>query len=224
MEYGLRDTELPKTVVIPKERQQAQDDAIKATKELQNAYKRLQGFADLAPLPPIQEITKEWLNSIIANKFDEVAEMKGITENERIQRVEGWKNIKSGANMVVTGIVRIVDKYGGAIRYDDSLHLPYIDTTGDILDAFCTRDVPEEATEHHRRLLAVARAISELRFWEFNNHVKRLPLPIILQWDNSTIAEKWATGDVLDIDPDSVKPYLRERVIVRQAYERRTIL
>ena len=224
MEYGLRDAKLPQTVVIEKERRQAEDELHADARKLQNEYKRLQGFKDLAPLPPLEGITPEWLKNIIDKKMEEVQAMPGITETERTQRLKQWSNIKKGANLKVSIISQIRQKYGDAVKFDGLLDLPYIEAQDAMLDSFCARAVPQEATEHHRRLLAVTRAVSELRFWEFNNNVKRYPLDVILQWDNVTIASKWATGEIIEVDPDSVPQYLREAVIMRQQSERKNIL
>ena len=224
MEYGLRDSKLPPTVVIDRERRQAEDELHANARKLQTEYKRLKGFPDLAPLPPLEGITQEWLKTAIAKKMEEVQAMPGITENERAQRMKQWYNIKQGANLKVSIINKIRQKYGDAVKFDELLDLPYIEAQDAKLASFCARAVPQEATEHHRRLLAVTRAVSELRFWEFNNNVKRFPLEVILQWDNLTIATKWATGEILEIDPDSVPPYLRDAVIMRQESERQNIL
>ena len=224
MEYGLRDTKLPSTVVIDQERRKVEDELRADARKLQNEYKRLKGFQDLAPLPPLEGITHDWLKNIIAKKMEEVQAMPGITEAERTQRLKQWYNIKQGANLKVSIINKIRQKYGDAVKFDELLDLPYIEAPDAILDRFCARAVPQEASEHHRRLLAVTRAVSELRFWEFNNKVKRFPLDVILQWDNVTIANKWATGEIKEVDPDSVPPYLRDAVIMRQQSERKNIL
>lgn len=224
MNFGLRHGKLPKTIVVEAERIKAADKVRQEGRNLQSDYKRLVAFPDLLPLPTLENINKEWLHGIIEGKKNEVDAMAGITENERIERKAAWTGIERAACIHVSQIARIRAKYGDAVKFDEEIRLPWIPNPEAIAEKLCARPVPEEATDHHKRLMAVCDAIAELRLWEYDHDVKRIPLDILMRWTNQTLCERWATGDILNPNPDSLPHYVRAAVKMKRQSDLENIL
>ena len=196
--------ELPKSIVIERERDDA-DQAFRAkVRRLQNAYTTLKRMEDLPQLPELQKITEAWLSSYIVEQCRTIESTKHLTAVTREQMAEEWNKIKRAASLHVNYIQAFVRENPGAnIVYDEQIENYWVTNIPDIVDAKVRRQIPEEAQEHFNRLMEVKKAITELREFEDANDLNphRLDELFALSEDVTRYAISFIDGVMLTTDP-----------------------
>ena len=196
--------ELPKSIVIERERDDA-DQAFRAkVRRLQNAYTTLKRMEDLPQLPELQKITEAWLSAYIVEQCRTIESTKHLTAVTREQMAEEWNKIKRAASLHVNYIQAFVRENPGAnIVYDEQIENYWVTNIPDIVDAKVRRQIPEEAQEHFNRLMEVKKAITELREFEDANDLNphRLDELFALSEDVTRYAISFIDGVMLTTDP-----------------------
>lgn len=195
--------ELPKSIVIERERYDA-DQAFRAkVRRLQNAYTTLAGMEDLPELPELHQITEAWLSAYIVEQCRKIESTKHLTAVTREQMAEEWKKIKRAASLHVNYIQAFVRENPDAkIVYDEQIRNYYVTNIDAIVDAKVRKPIPLEAQEHFNRLMAVKKAITELREFEDGNDLNPHPLDKLfaLAEDVTRYAISFTDGVMLTTD------------------------
>ena len=196
--------ELPESIVIKRERREA-DEAFRAKiRRLQIAYTSLKGMEDLPKLPELQKITEAWLSAFIIEQCRKIESTKHLTAVTREQMTEEWKKIKRAASPHVNYIQAFVRENPGAnIVYDEQIENYYVANIDAYIDTKVRHQIPKEAQEHFNRLMAVKEAIKELREFEDANDLNPHPLDKLfaLAADVECYAISFIDGLMLTIDP-----------------------
>ena len=196
--------ELPKSIVIERERDDA-DQAFRAkVRRLQNAYTTLKKMEDLPQLPELQQITEAWLSTYIVEQCRKIESATHLTAVTREQMAEEWNKIKKAAGLHINYIQAFIRENPSAnIVYDEQIENYWVTNIPDIVDAKVRRQIPEEAQEHFNRLMEVKKAITELREFEdatdINPH--RLDELFALSEDVTRYAISFTDGVMLTTDP-----------------------
>ena len=196
--------ELPKSIVIERERDDA-DQAFRAkVRRLQNAYTTLKRMEDLPQLPELQKITEAWLSAYIVEQCRTIESTKHLTAVTREQMAEEWNKIKRAASLHVNYIQAFVRENPSAnIVYDEQIENYWVTNIPDIVDTKVRRQIPKEAQEHFNRLMAVKEAITELREFEDANDLNphRLDELFALSEDVTRYAISFTDGVMMTTDP-----------------------
>ena len=196
--------ELPKSIVIERERDDA-DQAFRAkVRRLQNAYTTLKRMEDLPQLPELQKITEAWLSAYIVEQCRTIESTKHLTAVTREQMAEEWNKIKRVASLHVNYIQAFVRENPSAIIvYDEQIENYWVTNIPDIVDTKVRRQIPKEAQEHFNRLMAVKEAITELREFEDANDLNphRLDELFALSEDVTRYAISFTDGVMMTTDP-----------------------
>lgn len=196
--------ELPKSLVIERERRDA-DEALRAkVRRLQQCYTNLKGMEDLPELPTLHQITFAWLDAYILQQCRKIEEAKHITGATREQMQAEWKRVKKAASLSVNYLQAFVKDYPDAvIKFDAVIGNYYVANLDELVNARVTHKVPKQAQEHFNRLMAVKEAITELREFEDANDINphRLDELFALSEDVTRYAISFTDGVMLTTDP-----------------------
>lgn len=196
--------ELPKSIVIERERYDADQEFRAKVRRLQNAYTTLAGMEDLPELPELHQITEAWLSAYIVEQCRTIESTKHLTAVTREQMAEEWKKIKRAASLHVNYIQAFVRENPDAnIVYDEQIRNYYVTNISSIVDAKVRKPIPLEAQEHFNRLMAAKKAITELREFEDANDINPHPLAKLfaLSEDVTRYAISFIDGVMLTTDP-----------------------
>lgn len=98
--------ELPKSIVIKRELEEA-DQAFRAkVRRLQNAYNSLRQMEDLPELPELRQITEAWLSAHIIGQCRKIESATHLTAVTREQMAEEWKKVKKAASLHINPKIR----------------------------------------------------------------------------------------------------------------------
>ncbi len=196
--------ELPKSIIIKREQEEV-DQAFRAkVRRLQNAYTTLKGMEDLPELPGLQQITEAWLSAYIVEQCRKIESATHLTAVTREQMAEEWRNIKKAARPHINFIQSFVRENPHAkIVYDEQISNYYVTNIDALVDAKVRRQIPEEAQEHINRLMAVKKAITELREFEESNDINphHLAELFAMAEDVTRYAVSFTNGVMLTTDP-----------------------
>lgn len=196
--------ELPKSVVIERERLEEDLSFRSKVRRLQNAYNSLKQIKDLPELPKLRQITEAWLSSYIVEQCRKIESTNHFTAVTREQMVEEWKKIKRTASLHVNYIQAFVRENPCAnIVYDEQIGNYYVANIDTLVNAKVRRQIPDEAQEHFNRLMAVKKAISELRDFEDANDINphHLAELFTLAEDATRYAISFTDGVMITTDP-----------------------
>lgn len=196
--------ELPKSIVIKRELEEA-DQAFRAkVRRLQNAYNSLRQMEDLPELPELRQITVAWLSAYIVEQCRKIESATHLTAVTREQMAEEWKKVQKAAILHINYIQAFVRETPDAnIVYDEQIQNYYVTNIGAIVDEKARKQIPEAAQEHFNRLMAVKEAITELREFEDANDINPHPLAKLfaLSEDVTRYAISFIDGVMLTTDP-----------------------
>ncbi len=192
--------ELPDCIVDDEAMKQNKEKLNKSLRSLQASFAALKAMeADLGEIPDNpKSIKKKQLMNTIDKKILGATELP-VPMSERNRMLDAWKRMREK-------VVRLVDNINGFFReYEDA----YCHVTGegaiiilneeDILRERSTLKVDPLAQEHYALWREVDEAIKNLRRWEKDNDVRKIPLQEIIpkNLNPARFASIWSGGNMV---------------------------
>lgn len=213
--------EMPKTIVFQDELK-AIDSQLRADlRAAQEAYASIKEEEDLGEIPLPHELTEEWLNTQSEQAKKAVSDAKFLTAEQRKVQLMQWGRLYKRA----LGNVQRIQKFIAGIPkeqyyYDEQLGTFYYSSITLLATERATHPVPEQAWEHWQKIQAILDGIGELRAWEADQDVKKIPLSELLHFSQSRHSEAWARGTMVRDHRFDNKPYMAEILHRQKAAEK----
>lgn len=213
--------EMPKTIVFQDELK-AIDSQLRADlRAAQEAYASIKEEEDLGEIPLPHELTEEWLNTQSEQAKKAVSDAMFLTAEQRKVQLMQWDRLYKRA----LGNVQRIQKFIAGIPkeqyyYDEQLGTFYYSSITLLATERATHQVPEQAGEHWQKIQNILQAIGELRAWEADQDVKKIPLSELLHFSQSRHSEAWARGTIVRDHRFDNKSYMAEILHRQKAAEK----
>ncbi len=194
---------IPSTVII----QQQRDEVLGALRldiqRLQNAINALKSIADFDV--PTSADPAAWQDALDQATERREAARRAINDNpaftceQKAESTKAWRSWHFVIAKHVGSIIKSLTAWPTAQwRWDvQSQNLVTGRPTADIADEMATRPVPPEAQQHGELIGRVYDSIRNLRRWEANHGVRKLPIEALLKTPVESLAEQWCIGSVM---------------------------
>ena len=103
---------------------------------------------------------------------------------------------------------------------EDSQNIKCRDIT-ELATKKATHIVPTEAGEHWEKIQGVLSAVDDLRKWEFEHDVVKIPLTDLLKIKQNRFCEAWVSGVIKRDHSMDNKPYMQNAIKTRRKIEER---
>lgn len=186
--------EVPQTVIIGEEKTEAEYRLREAIKSINQAWQKLNAFEDLQPIPPLQQATVAWLNSIIDAKIDAIR-LLPLPQAEKKELSHQWMMLRKDAGNLIRRMDAIRQTWPLAKwEQDTTANTITCSNAAELAEGMSRKPVPREAQQHLDRLCKVAQAIDDLRRWEQRYNVPKMRLESLASLTNEDLFERWASG------------------------------
>lgn len=185
---------MERKIVISWKSKETLDDLQSKQAKAENALEEIRELTDI-PCNDINTLTQAFLRSFVAQKIAEVDRAGFLTSETKQSLIEEWRAkektaLKASKQIqeyveacLPEGVVSIQD---GELTTDISLN--------EIADQKNLLDVPEKASEHYTKILAIREAIAALREFETSEDTRPMNLNTLLNIGEDEVASAWATG------------------------------
>lgn len=213
--------EMPKTIVYEDELK-AIDQQLRADlRAAQEAYANLKEEKDLGEIPLPHLLTEEWIKTKQEQAKKAVDDAKFLTIEQRRGQHIHWgilyKRALSNVQKIQSFIAGIPNSQ---YHYDEQLGTFYYTNLTALATERATHPVPEQAWEHWQKIQNILQAIGELRAWEADQDVKKIPLSELLHFSQSRHSEAWARGTIVRDHRFDNKSYMAEILHRQKAAEK----
>lgn len=188
---------LPRTIIFDDERRQVERELNKTIDKVRIAFNSLLNINDLGSLPTIEAITPDWLANLINSHIKAIKDNNELTSKRKEELINDWREIQKKAQINVNIIHGLFVAYHSAqLIFDEAINNYICANKEGVINSFGVRQVPIKAQEHYTLWLAIEDAIHNLRNWEKERNLKKIPLDEVLRRDHSphAFARKWISG------------------------------
>lgn len=181
-------------IVISWRAKETLDDLQSKQAKAENALEEIRGLVDI-PCTDINTLTKPFLRSFVAQKIAEVDRAGFLTSETKQSLIEEWRAKEKTALKAVKQIQEFIEVCSpeGVVSIEDGELVTDI-SLSEIADKKNLLDVPEKASEHFSKILAIREAIAALREFETSEDTKPMNIDFILHIGEDEVAQNWATG------------------------------
>lgn len=160
----------------------------------ETALEEIRELTDI-PCNDINTLTKPFLRSFVAQKIAEVSRTTFLTSDIKSSLIADWQKKEKVATKAIQVIRDFVEACTpeGIVSIEDGELVTSL-SLKEIADQKNLLDVPEKASEHYTKILAIREAISALREFETSEDTKPMNLNTILNIGEDEVASAWATG------------------------------
>lgn len=213
---------LPESIIIEKERCRIENQLRFDLMAAQESYEKLKSDENLGEVPPPHCCTEAWLNAICENGKKAVGDAKFLTVEQRKSFKAQWANLYKRMQPHVCKIQSFIESIPQSQYYfdEDSQNIKCRDIT-ELATKKATHIVPTEAGEHWEKIQGVLSAVDDLRKWEFDHDVVKIPLTDLLRIKQNRFCESWVTGVIKRDHSMDNKPYMQSTIITRRKIEER---
>lgn len=161
------------------------------------AEKALQTIKELVDIPctDINTLTKPFLRSFVSQKISEVSRTTFLTSDIKSSLIAEWQQKEKTAAKKIMVIQDFVEAClpEGVVSIEDGELVTDL-SLSEIADKKNLLDVPEKASEHYTKIVAIREAIAALRDFEEAEGTKPMNMNTILNIGEDEVASAWATG------------------------------
>lgn len=188
---------MPKTIIVDEERR-AEDEALRrGLRNAQEAYSCLRQLEDLGEVPEPIKCTPEWAEQICKVKKEAVNKADFLTKEQKLSQIGHWGKFTKK----VLGLINTIQTFISTIPqeqyvFDESLNTFYLKDIDSIVTSRCTRTVPDDAIQHWELIRQIDEAVQNLRKWEREKDLKKIPLKELMSMSAKNIAISWATKSI----------------------------
>ena len=183
-------------IVITWKAKETLNDLLSKQAKALSALETIKGLIDI-PCSDINNLTLPSVKAFCAQKIAEVDRASFLTTETKQSLVQEWRAKEKVAIRATSQIQvfveaclpqAVVSIQDGELVTDISLN--------EIADKKNLLDVPEKASEHYGKILAIREAIAALREFEQAEDTKPMNLNTILNIGEDEVASAWATGHI----------------------------
>ena len=201
--------QMPKSIILESERREIDSQLRADLREAQESYKALKEEENLGSIPQPHLCTEAWLQNIYEEGKKAVDEVKFLTIEQRNSQKGHWGKIY---HRLLPHVSRLQKFIAGIPQnqyyYDEELGTFYYLNITALATERATFNVPTETAEHWQKIQAIMSAIKELRQWEADQDVRKIPLDNLLHFDKNRFIEAWVKGEMKRDHSCDDKPYM----------------
>ena len=162
----------------------------------ENALEEIRELTDI-PCEDINTLAKPFIRSFVAQKISEVSRTTFLTSDIKSSLIADWQKKEKTATKAVKQIQEFVEAClpEGVVSIQDG-ELATSLSLKEIADRKNLLEVPEKASEHFTKILAIREAIANLRAFEEVEDTKPMNLNTLLNIGEDEVASAWATGHI----------------------------
>lgn len=183
-----------KQIVITWRAKETLDDLLSKQAKAETALEEIRELTDI-PCNDINTLTKAFITSFVSQKIAEVSRTTFLTSDIKSSLIAEWQKKEKVALKAVKQIQEFVEACTpeGVVTIEDGELVTDI-SLSEIADKKNLLDVPEKASEHYTKILAIRDAIAALRAFEEAEDTKPMNMDTILHIGEDEVAQSWATG------------------------------
>lgn len=183
-------------IIITWKSKETLDDLQSKQAKAENALEEIKGLVDI-PCNDINTLTKPFLRSFVAQKIAEVSRTSFLTSDIKSSLIADWQKKEKVSTKAIQVIQDFVEACSpeGVVTIEDSELVTDI-SLNEIADKKNLLSVPEKASEHYGKILAIREAIADLREFEQVEDTRSMNLNTILNIGEDEVASAWATGHI----------------------------
>lgn len=185
---------MERKIVISWKSKETLDDLQSKQAKAEKALETIKELVDI-PCNDINTLTKAFLRSFVAQKIAEVSRTTFLTSDIKSSLIAEWQKKEKVATKAIQVIQDFVEACSpeGVVTIEDGELVTDI-SLNEIADQKNLLDVPEKASEHYTKILAIREAISALREFETSEDTKPMDMDTLLHIGEDEVAQSWATG------------------------------
>ena len=185
---------MERKIVISWKSKETLDDLQSKQVKAENALETIKELVDI-PCTDINTLTQAFLRSFVAQKIAEVDRAGFLTNETKQSLIEEWRAKEKTATKASKQIQEFIEAClpEGVVRIEDGELVTSL-SLKEIADQKNLLDVPEKASEHYSKIIAIRDAISALREFEQAEDTKPMDMDTLLHIGEDEVASAWATG------------------------------
>ena len=212
---------MPTSIILESERKRIDSQLREDLRTAQESYRALTEEENLGSIPQPHLCTEAWLQNIYEEGKKAVDEVKFLTIEQRNSQKGHWGKIYK---RMLPHVARI-QSFISAIPqeqfvFDEQLGTFYYRDLAGLANERATYNIPDGAAEHWQKIQAIMSAIKELRQWEIDQDVRKIPLDNLLHFDKNRFIEAWVKGEMRRDHSLDDKPYLANVLENQKAAEK----
>ena len=184
-------------IILHKELEDAIYQCRTALRKAQEAVRELFKLSDYPTPATLSEVTTANLLAFVAQRINAVEATDLYTTSEKEERVNDWIEWRIKAMPHVIAVENFLNEWKDVNPILDTSDMSILTT--DIAESLTPRftvDIPLQAHTHIALIYNVKQAISDLREWENEQDIKKVPLKELVSLTESELFQSWATGDI----------------------------
>lgn len=185
------------TIVLQRELEEAAYKCRTALKKANEAIRELHHLADYPTPTTLADVTTRNLLAFVEQRIKAVKATPIYTAAQRDKAISDWQEWRIKAMPLVAAIEQFVNDWQEVEPVLDTATMSIL--TSDITEALTPRFTAEIPLQAHRHLTLIdelRRTITELRDWEREQDIKKIPLQKLLSLTESDLYQSWANGTV----------------------------
>ncbi|MDY4990534.1 MAG: hypothetical protein SO071_05095 [Prevotella sp.] len=185
-----------KEVIISWKSREMLDDLQSKQAKAEKALETIKELVDI-PCTDINTLTKPFIRSFVAQKIAEVSRTTFLTSDIKSSLISDWQKKEK----VATKAIQVVQNFAeacspeGVVTIEDGELVTDI-SLNEIADQKNLLDVPEKASEHYSKIVAIREAIAALRDFETSEDTRPMNMNTLLNIGEDEVASAWATGHI----------------------------
>ncbi|MDD7068314.1 MAG: hypothetical protein SPH22_06045 [Prevotella sp.] len=185
-----------KEVIISWKSREMLDDLQSEQAKAEKALETIKELVDI-PCTDINTLTKPFIMSFVAQKIAEVSRTTFLTSDIKSSLISDWQKKEK----VATKAIQVVQNFAeacspeGVVTIEDGELVTDI-SLNEIADQKNLLDVPEKASEHYSKIVAIREAIAALRDFETSEDTRPMNMNTLLNIGEDEVASAWATGHI----------------------------
>lgn len=185
---------MERKIVISWKSKETLDDLQSKQAKAENALEEIKELVDI-PCNDINTLTQAFLRSFVAQKIAEVDRAGFLTNETKQSLIEEWRAKEKTALKASKQIQEYVEAClpEGVVSIEDGELVTSL-SLKEIADQKNLLEVPEKASEHFSKIIAIREAIAYLREFEEIQDTKPMDLDTLLNIGEDEVASAWATG------------------------------
>lgn len=185
-----------KQIVIKWKSTETLNDLQSKQARAEKALEEIKGLTDI-PCNDINTLTKPFLRSFVSQKISEVSRTTFMTSDIKSSLISDWQKKEKAAAKAIRVIQEYIEACSpeGVVSIEDGELVTSI-SLSEIADKKNLLDVPEKASEHYTKIVAIREAIAALREFEQAEDTRPMNLNTLLNIGEDEVAAAWATGHI----------------------------
>lgn len=210
---------LPESIINEKERNRIESQLRFDLNAAKESYEVLKSNENLGEVPQPQCCTEAWLQTVCDERKKAVGEAKFLTSEQRKSFTAQWDNLYKRMQPHVSRIQYFIESIKDQYVFDEDTQNIKCRDIAELATKKATHIVPTEAGEHWEKIQGVLSAINDLRKWESERDVKKIPLTELLTIKTSRFCKSWVTGLIKRDHRIDNKPYMQNSIIAQRKIE-----